>query len=259
MNWPACATMTPANAAAPPAAKDHLDWNAGIGIPHPAPIKVVANNGNLLPEQLRFSAIPITWVRARAIRNRLQTSGECSFLYNLPLERTSSSPMIAPRWVDEIVEDGRYQVWSPGRTGSCDERRRRTGKHHQPCGGRRGAVQREHRRHPSRYPYGQGQQQSDQFFSNQQPRWERFFIRFPARKTAPRRPLRAAFFDVDMGVAKTFPLVANAYHLQFRADAFNVFNHPNFVPGHEHCQQHFWSDHNPSRQELSRVMQFPCV
>jgi len=35
------------------------------------------------------------------------------------------------------------------------------------------------------------------------------------------------FSNVDLGVAKTFPLVGERYHLQFRADAFNVFNHPN--------------------------------
>jgi transposase len=27
----------------PACAKDHRDWNAGVGIPHPAPTKVVAN------------------------------------------------------------------------------------------------------------------------------------------------------------------------------------------------------------------------
>lgn len=27
----------------PACGKDHLDWNAGVGIPHPAPTKVVAN------------------------------------------------------------------------------------------------------------------------------------------------------------------------------------------------------------------------
>jgi hypothetical protein len=27
----------------PACAKDHIDWNAGVGIPHPAPTKVAAN------------------------------------------------------------------------------------------------------------------------------------------------------------------------------------------------------------------------
>jgi hypothetical protein len=36
-----------------------------------------------------------------------------------------------------------------------------------------------------------------------------------------------AFF-LDAGVAKTFPLIREKMNLEFRADAFNVLNHPNF-------------------------------
>ena len=36
-----------------------------------------------------------------------------------------------------------------------------------------------------------------------------------------------AFF-FDAGLAKTFPIVQDKLTLQFRADAFNLFNHPNF-------------------------------
>jgi hypothetical protein len=36
-----------------------------------------------------------------------------------------------------------------------------------------------------------------------------------------------AFF-FDAGLAKTFPIVENKLNLKFRADAFNLFNHPNF-------------------------------
>jgi hypothetical protein len=38
-----------------------------------------------------------------------------------------------------------------------------------------------------------------------------------------------AFF-LDAGVAKTFPIVREKLNLEFRADAFNLFNHPNFGP-----------------------------
>jgi hypothetical protein len=37
---------------------------------------------------------------------------------------------------------------------------------------------------------------------------------------------------VDPAVMKTFPLGTERLHLMFRAEAFNVFNHPNFLaPG----------------------------
>lgn len=36
------------------------------------------------------------------------------------------------------------------------------------------------------------------------------------------------FFDMDMGLAKAFPLISDRVAVKFRADAFNAFNHPNF-------------------------------
>ena len=36
------------------------------------------------------------------------------------------------------------------------------------------------------------------------------------------------YFNVDLGLGKTFPLVYG-FNLKFRADAFNAFNHPNFI------------------------------
>jgi len=36
------------------------------------------------------------------------------------------------------------------------------------------------------------------------------------------------FFNLDMGLAKSFPIYAEKVALKFRADAFNVLNHPNF-------------------------------
>ena len=36
------------------------------------------------------------------------------------------------------------------------------------------------------------------------------------------------YFNMDMGLAKTFPLWSERVVLKFRADAFNVLNHPNF-------------------------------
>jgi hypothetical protein len=37
------------------------------------------------------------------------------------------------------------------------------------------------------------------------------------------------YFNEDMGLAKRFPVYADKVNLRFRADAFNVLNHPNFA------------------------------
>ena len=34
---------------------------------------------------------------------------------------------------------------------------------------------------------------------------------------------------MDAGLAKTFPVVTDRADMKFRADAFNVFNHPTFA------------------------------
>jgi len=46
----------------------------------------------------------------------------------------------------------------------------------------------------------------------------------------PRNILRGPkYFNQNLGLAKTFPLVSDKVNLKFRADAFNAFNHPNFA------------------------------
>jgi hypothetical protein len=37
------------------------------------------------------------------------------------------------------------------------------------------------------------------------------------------------FFNADLGLGKTFPIVGDKVNARFRADAFNVLNHPNFA------------------------------
>ncbi|HEX4022328.1 MAG TPA: TonB-dependent receptor [Acidobacteriaceae bacterium] len=38
------------------------------------------------------------------------------------------------------------------------------------------------------------------------------------------------YFDLDMGLGKTFPIYSDKVNLKFRTDAFNVLNHPSFTP-----------------------------
>lgn len=48
-------------------------------------------------------------------------------------------------------------------------------------------------------------------------------------KIGARNGLRGpGFFNADLGLGKTFPITAEKVNLKFRADAFNVLNHPNF-------------------------------
>jgi hypothetical protein len=45
----------------------------------------------------------------------------------------------------------------------------------------------------------------------------------------PRNNLRGAgYFNLDLGLGKTFPLYREGVSLKFRVDAFNALNHPNF-------------------------------
>jgi hypothetical protein len=49
-------------------------------------------------------------------------------------------------------------------------------------------------------------------------------------KVGERNGLRGPnFFNADLGLGKTFPITAERVNLRFRADAFNVLNHPNFA------------------------------
>ena len=46
-----------------------------------------------------------------------------------------------------------------------------------------------------------------------------------------RNPIRSAgAFLFDAGLGKNFPILVDKLNLKFRADAFNLFNHPNFGP-----------------------------
>jgi hypothetical protein len=49
-------------------------------------------------------------------------------------------------------------------------------------------------------------------------------------KIGARNGLRGpGYFNADLGLGKTFPIIGERLNLKFRADAFNAFNHPNFT------------------------------
>ena len=65
------------------------------------------------------------------------------------------------------------------------------------------------------------------------------------------------FSNLDLAVNKNFPIVGEKYRLQFRAEAYNVFNHPNFgLPDTGTLDTNFGYITGLAGQEPSRVMQF---
>jgi hypothetical protein len=65
------------------------------------------------------------------------------------------------------------------------------------------------------------------------------------------------FSNLDFGVAKNFPLYSERYILQFRTDAFNVFNHTNFgFPNTVLTSPQFGDLTSEAGNEASRVLQF---
>ena len=64
------------------------------------------------------------------------------------------------------------------------------------------------------------------------------------------------FSNVDFGLVKNFPLYHERYKLQFRTDAFNVFNHPNFAfPNTNINSPNFGVLSELAGQEAARVLQ----
>jgi hypothetical protein len=65
------------------------------------------------------------------------------------------------------------------------------------------------------------------------------------------------FSNLDVSVAKNFPLFGERYKVQFRAEAYNAFNHPNFgIPDTGIASGRFGVISGVAGVEPSRVMQF---
>ena len=72
------------------------------------------------------------------------------------------------------------------------------------------------------------------------------------------------YFDMDMGLGKNFPITERV-RLTFRADAFNVFNHPNFdLPSTDITDssvqfgvisEHGWHRDQTTARSAARVLQ----
>lgn len=81
-------------------------------------------------------------------------------------------------------------------------------------------------------------------------------------QTGARDELRGPHFsNVDLAISKNFPLFSEKYKLQFRAEAYNAFNHPNFaLPSAININQsnfgQITSTASTSGDQSARVLQF---
>ena len=180
-----------------------------------------------------------------------------SILYSLPVGRGQSFAHDVPRWLDEII--GGWQVSSVITW--------RTGLAMNPIGG--GGSTTSLASGPGALFNGDTEaikagihndaanNNQIQFFANPQKALSAFSF-VSGQQSGNRDVLYGPHFsNVDLGVSKTFPLMGERYRLQFRAEAYNAFNHPNFgFPDTNIADSTFGVITTQVGQELSRVMQF---
>jgi len=180
-----------------------------------------------------------------------------SFLYNLPVGKNQFIAHDAPRWMDEIVDGWQVSgvvTWRTGlamnAVGALGSTTSLAADDGALFNGNNGAIQ-------GGIHNDKANGNQIQFFANPKAALSAFSF-VSGQENGSRDVLYGPHFsNVDLGVAKTFPLIGERYHLQFRADAFNVFNHPNFgFPDTNIASNTFGVITTQVGQELSRVMQF---
>jgi hypothetical protein len=218
---------------------------------------VANNNGNFVAGTSSILCDPYN---LRACRGNSEFDAKhqvnASFLYNLPVGKNQVFAHNAPRWLDEAV--GGWQVsgvvtWRTGlamNTESGGSTTSLAADNGALFNGNTGAVQ-------GSIHNDKANGNQIQFFANPQAAQAAFSF-VSGLENGSRDVLYGPHFsNVDLGIAKTFPLVGERYHLQFRADAFNVFNHPNFgFPDTNITSPTFGVITTQVGQELARVMQF---
>src|SRR5690242_13500858 len=218
---------------------------------------VANNNGNFVggSSQILCDALSLSVCRGNSEFDVThQISGD--FVYDLPFGRNQFFGRNSSRWLDEVI--GGWQVcsivtWRTGLALNVVGNASTTSlaaDSEALFNGDRSAV-------ASAIHTDAANNNQIQFFANPQSAIGAFSF-VSGLQTGSRDNLRGPrFSNTDLAVSKDFPLYREKYKLQFRAEAFNVFNHPNFaLPNTGITSSNFGVITDVVGQEPARVMQF---
>jgi hypothetical protein len=150
-----------------------------------------------------------------------------NFIYDMPFGRGRSFASSAPRWLDEII--GGWEVsglpsWHSGNAYFAAANAFVAG-----YANNAPAILVGPRSDVHIHLNGGHGQSLNAFANNSQANAD--FVGPVGFNIGSRNNLRGPqFFDLDLGLGKTFPVVGERLKMQLRGDAFNVLNHPNFDP-----------------------------
>ncbi|HXR38712.1 MAG TPA: carboxypeptidase-like regulatory domain-containing protein [Terracidiphilus sp.] len=150
-----------------------------------------------------------------------------NFIYELPFGRNKAIAATAPLWLDEVIggwELSGLPTWHTGIAYNAQANAYVTSfANDAPATliGSMGAVK-------TKIHGGQGQ---SLFAYANSTSADDAFIGPTGFVVGGRNNLRGpGYFNLDLGLGKTFPIWGDKVKLKFRCDAFNAFNHPNFNP-----------------------------